>query len=260
MIWMKSQKDMQDIVRACFYDDPLKESAERYHRSSEWKETRDMLSGIAKGTALDIGAGRGISSYALAQDGWNVTALEPDLSDVVGAGAIRKLFREANLPVTIHEQSGENLPFPENSFDLVYARQVLHHARDLKKLCREIRRVLRRNGIFLLTREHVINSEKDLKTFLNNHPLHRLYGREHAYTLSEYKNALKGSGLKIDRVLAPYASDINLFPDTQVRLRMELSVKLRFSIPNFLFRSIVTFLNVWTTTPGRLYSFSGHKL
>ena len=65
------------------------EAAQRYWDSTEWKAVHQFLP-ATKGDALDIGAGRGISWYPLAANGFpNVTALEPNPSDIVGAGAIR---------------------------------------------------------------------------------------------------------------------------------------------------------------------------
>ena len=49
---------------------------------------------LQRGQALDVGAGRGIASYALAREGFTVTVLEPDDSHLVGAGAIRSLAEE----------------------------------------------------------------------------------------------------------------------------------------------------------------------
>lgn len=260
ILWLRAQEDMHDLVKNCFYDDPLCESAERYHNSSEWKETRRILSSIKKGEALDIGAGRGISSYALAKDGWKVTSLEPDGSDIVGAGAIKKLASESGLVIRVVEEWGETLPFDDNSFDLVYARQALHHAKDLYKLCREIRRVLRHDGRFIAVREHVISREKDLAVFLRNHPLHRLYGGENAFTLDVYKNAIKGSSLKIKKILGPHESDINLFPSSREGLRESISQRLRFRVPGFLLTFLIPILNAMDNTPGRLYSFVGYRL
>lgn len=58
----------------------------------------------------------------------------------------------------------------------VFARQVLHHARNLEMLCREVSRVLKPHGIFIATREHVISKPEDLARFLKKHPLHQFYG------------------------------------------------------------------------------------
>src|SRR3989304_10231248 len=90
VLWLKQQPDQTELVKACFFDDPLIETAERYYKSSEWEAVRELIPN-PQGKALDLGAGRGISSYALAKDGWDTTALEPDKSKIVGAGAIRSL-------------------------------------------------------------------------------------------------------------------------------------------------------------------------
>lgn len=140
-------------ARACFFDDPLLDAAQRFHTSSEWTATRDLIP-RPPGHALDVGAGRGIASYALARDGWTVSALEPDPSNLVGAGAIRALSAESGLPIEVEQQWGKSLPFASNSFDVVLCRQVLHHARDLRAFCREVARVLKPGGTVIATRGH----------------------------------------------------------------------------------------------------------
>ena len=50
------------------------------------------------------------------------------------------------MQMTVVEAFGDKLPFDDGEFDLVLARQVLHHARDLPQLCREMARVLREGG------------------------------------------------------------------------------------------------------------------
>lgn len=259
VLWLRKQKGKEELVRACFFDDPLRESAKRYHDSTEWKEIQGILSKTKTGLALDLGAGRGISSYALAKDGWKVTALEPDRSNIVGAGAIRSLAAEERLDITVIENWGETIPFQENCFDLVYGRQVLHHARDLNKLCQEIHRVLRPGGIFIGTREHVISKKKDLQQFLDEHPLHNLYGGENAYTLREYKTAIMKSGIKLTKILAPFDSDINLFPMTKQDIKGTIVKRLGFNLPDFLSALMIPLLNYIYKKPGRVYSFIGYK-
>ncbi|MDH5765890.1 MAG: methyltransferase domain-containing protein, partial [Gammaproteobacteria bacterium] len=244
--WLKGQADRKDLVKAAFYDDPLIDAAKRYAESSEWIAVRELLSKESKGRALDIGAGRGISSYALAKDGWTVTALEPDPSAVVGAGAIRGLAKDAHIDLDIVEEWGEDLPFPDNSFNLVYCRAVLHHANNLDDLCNDVYRVLKPNGVFIATREHVLSRKEDLDVFLHSHPLHHLYGGEHAYLLNEYLGAIKNSGFKIERILNPAASDVNLYPQAMQELKDRIASRLHlpvFLVPNWFLRLRAAFSN-----------------
>lgn len=266
--WLISQPDKQDIVKACYYDTPLKSTADRYWQSPEWQAIRPFLP-TSPTQALDIGAGNGISSYALAKDGWQVTALEPDPSDLVGVGAINKLAVQEQLPITVVQEFGESLPFADESFNFVFARQVLHHAKDLSQLCREIYRVLKPGGIFIAVRDHVIAAKTDLPKFLNSHPLHKLYGGENAYLRSEYLDAIKSANLKVRHVLDAFDSPINYSPHTQDTLKQELSAKLN-SIPAFgsivkiatsdpLFPHTLKLLSKIDRRPGRAISFICQK-
>jgi SAM-dependent methyltransferase len=256
VLWLKAQPDQAELVRDCFFDDPLLDSAQRYYASSEWEAVR-QLTGPAEGRALDVGAGRGISSYALASDGWQVTAVEPDPSAVIGAGAIEELATASNLPIHVVEDWGETLPFPDGSFDLVYGRQVLHHARDLPTLCAEMARVLKPGGTFLATREHVIFKDADLAVFLAEHPLHRLYGGENAYRLGEYKRAIEMAGIRLTRVLNPWASAVNLHPRTAADIGVLIHERLPF-IPATVFSpSLLRRLGWLLRSPGTNYSFLG---
>jgi len=255
--WLRDQDDQQDLVKAAFYDDPLIDSVKRYADSGEWQAVLNVLP-EAKGSVLDIGAGRGVSSYALAQNGWQVTALEPDSSALVGAGAIRTLNELADLNIEIVETWGETLPFADASFDLVFCRAVLHHANDLQLLCTEACRVLKPGGIFIATREHVLSKKEDLPAFLELHPLHHLYGGEHAYLLAEYRDAIESGGMKIQHQWNPLASEINSFPLSIAEIKERIARKLHLPlllIPMWLLR----LLGAMDQTPGRLYSFVAVK-
>lgn len=256
VLWLKSQPEKQDLIEACFYDDPLLVAADRYYQSTEWKALSSYLP--KPGRVLDIGAGRGISSYAFARDGWEVDSLEPDDSDVVGAGAIRLLAESAKLNITVEQTWGEKLPYGDEAFDVVFGRQVLHHAHNLATLCKEAARVLKPNGMYIFIREHVITKAEDLPLFLEQHPLHHLYGGEHAYMLEEYLEAIRNSGVTIIDVLNPLESNINLYPENKFTYKQQLAkkVKLPASLIPDLFLSIY---GARINAPGRLYSFIGQK-
>lgn len=54
----------------------------------------------------------------------------------------------------VNEGDAENLPFEDARFDVVYSNGVLHHVPDMAKAFREIRRVLRPNGEFIVILYH----------------------------------------------------------------------------------------------------------
>jgi SAM-dependent methyltransferase len=257
--WLRNQPDQQNLVRFCYYDDPLEQAAARYAESEEWQAVLGLLAGKIPSSVLDIGAGRGISSYAFAKSGCTVTAFEPDPSALVGTRAIRELFAKAGLPVSIVEEKGERLPFPDNTFDIVYGRAVFHHARDIGIFCREAYRVLKSDGIFLMTREHVITRKEDLQAFLDAHPLHRLYGGEHAYRAGEYIHAIRQAGIELTLVLNPFQSDINLYPDTKDSFKERMAASIKWPWPQVIPDAILTLMGRLIRTPGRLYSFIGRK-
>jgi SAM-dependent methyltransferase len=258
VLWLKSQPEQDDLIKACFYDDPLLAAAERFHSSTEWKAVQKLIS-TPRGKALDIGAGRGISAFALARDGWYTVALEPDTSEVVGTGAIRRLAAEGKVHIDVVETWGEALPFESGYFDLVYVRQVLHHAQDLTQLCREIGRVLKPGGIMIATREHVISHRRDLDEFLRTHPLHALYGGENAFLLKEYLDAISSAGINLSKVLNPLASDINLYPETQTSVKVRMARKLRLPSAALIPDALLSLRGRLMDTPGRIYSFFGYK-
>ncbi len=258
VLWLRSQPDQLELVRACYYDDPLSDAAERFRASTEWQALRAFLP-RKLGRALDIGAGRGIASYALAREGWRTTALEPNGSAIVGAEAIRRLAAEKGLAIEVTEQWGERLPFDDASFDLVFGRQVLHHAQDLSRFCREAARVLRPGGTFVAAREHVISRRADLPAFLESHPLHRFYGGENAYLVSEYRRAIEGAGIRLTHVLNTYQSDINLFPETTASVKTLIARRLRLPSPRLVPDAALWLVGVLANQPGRVYTFIGRQ-
>jgi ubiquinone/menaquinone biosynthesis C-methylase UbiE len=265
--WLKAQPEQQDLIRACYYDDPLINAAQRFSESEEWQEVHKILANWMPGNVLDLGAGNGISSYAFAKEGCKVTALEPDPSLKVGAGAIRVLSKEINNSITVVQALGEALPFNDGVFDIVHCRQVLHHADNLEQLCGEVSRVLRVGGVLIATREHVISKSSDLDDFLRSHPLHSLYGGENAFLLKQYQHAISKAGLKMKETYGPYESVINYFPISQSQLSDMIVKKLEkyIKIPSWIVKQkllskiLLYGINKKDRTPGRLYSFVAVK-
>lgn len=263
---LRQQPEKAQLVIDCYYDDPLLAAAQRYWASAEWQAARSMLAGRS-GSALDVGAGRGIASYALARDGFSVTALEPNPSALVGAAAIRGMAADGGFTINVCEEFSERLPFESNSFDVVFARAVLHHTSDLKSTCAEFLRVLKPGGIMLAVREHVISDKADLPAFYDIHPLHYLYGGENAFLLAEYEAAIREAGFSGLKTISPWHSAINFAPHTLTTLQQAIASKLGGM--TLLVTGLLKIPGVWPVArallaitdrrPGRLYSFVASK-
>ena len=90
--------------------------------------------------ALDIGCGRGDNLTRLARYGGRPCGVDLNLERVTEARAI--------APVAAAR--GEQLPWRDESFDLIYVSHVLHHASDVDLVLREIHRVLAPGGVLFL--------------------------------------------------------------------------------------------------------------
>lgn len=267
--WLKSQPDRQELVKACYYDEPLIDAAKRFAASEEWQAVQDIVKHKLPCKILDLGAGNGISSYAFASLGGEVTAVEPDPSNIIGAKAITTLAKDFNLNIEVVQNFGETLPFGDSTFDIVYGRQVLHHANNLGQLCKEVSRVLRSGGMLIATRDHVISDRTDLDVFLRSHPLHNLYGGENAFLLTHYRQSILNAGLVIKHIYGPLESVINYAPLTLEQHKSKLSTTLSKFVGTLAARWLVSqpliiFLlgrihTLRDRTPGRLYSFVAIK-
>ena len=209
--------------------------------------------------------------------GNNVTAVEPDPGDSVGYGAIQILKRKNSINnLTVISSFGENIPLEDKSFDIVYIRQALHHAENLRMLLSEVSRLLKKGGIMLAVREHVIYNHRDKQIFLKDHPLHEYYLGENPFTLKEYSSAIKKAGLSLVCILKYFDSIINYFPLTSFQL-MEMEKKrldiinngiIKYHLDAFrLLKPLVSYMYRLKlgklfdekNIPGRCYSFIALK-
>lgn len=271
--WMRTQPEHSELVKLCYFDEDSLVAAKRFSISEEFCEVIKLL-GLNKSSqklkVLDIGCGNGIASYAFASVGHDVSAIDPDISEDVGLGATEKLASlVSNGSITTFQSFAESLPFSDSTFDIIYARQALHHFSDLQKGLTECSRVLKSKGLLLATREHVVNNEQQLNTFLESHLLHKLHGGEHAYSLEDYISALEKAGFRVNKCFGPFDTAINHFPTSNAQVRgwllqalekklgkLNAALLIKFSFLENLYRYR---LSHSCTFPGRLYSFLAQK-
>jgi len=96
--------------------------------------------------ALEIGAGTGYFTLNLLRAGVVREAVATDISP----GMLSRLERSAEefgLPVETAACEAAELPFDDDTFDLLFGHAILHHLPDLGAAFREFRRVLRPGGV-----------------------------------------------------------------------------------------------------------------
>jgi ubiquinone/menaquinone biosynthesis C-methylase UbiE len=272
--------EYNDLVKEAYFDADLKLNVERFSNEDEFTETLKYIKRYAPAgkKILDIGCGNGISCISFARTGYEVTAVEPDPSKTIGAGAIRNLKKHYELDnIEVIEAYAEDISFESESFDIVYIRQAMHHANNLQKFISECSRVLKKGGLLITIRDHVIFGQKDKDWFLKTHPLHKYYGGENAYTAKEYENAMTVSNLHVELKLKYYDSVINYFPTTKEQLAKRENnalICLKENLKNKLglFASLPPILSLYkmkmnfpnylkdeSTVPGRMYSYIAIK-
>jgi len=114
-------------------------------------EMRRRLLGGAAGDVLEIGAGTGAN---LEHYGPSVTSLTVTEPQVAMFKRLERRARDADVAVTVLRAPAEDLPFDDDSFDVVVSTLVLCGVDDQPRAVREIHRVLRPGGRLLFL-EHV---------------------------------------------------------------------------------------------------------
>src|SRR5215212_11515079 len=116
------------------------------HRAADARIVRELirLLGLQKGGAIvDVGAGTGNYSVALARLGYTITAVEPSMT-------MRK--QAEDVPgVRWVAATAKRLPLPDGCADGAICVLALHHFSDVKAALSEMRRVTGRGSIVVLT-------------------------------------------------------------------------------------------------------------
>jgi len=92
---------------------------------------------------LEIGVGLGADHQKFAEAGAFLTGI--DLTDKAISHTKRR-FSIFGLNSELSVADAENLPFVDESFDIVYSWGVIHHSPDTPKVVNQIFRVLKQNG------------------------------------------------------------------------------------------------------------------
>lgn len=112
--------------------------------SSTTPGVAEFLGELVGKQALEIGCGSGKNSALLAKSGANVFAF--DLSPIsVAVTNLRATLNNVADDIHAVVAAGEQLPYPDDHFDIIFGRAILHHL-DVSIASTEIHRVLKPGG------------------------------------------------------------------------------------------------------------------
>jgi SAM-dependent methyltransferase len=142
------------------------------------------------GRVLEIGTGTGYGIDIIAPNVEHFVTMDKTHSEELGAIPANVEFKEGVVPP---------IPFADESFDYVVSFQVIEHIDDDKEFVREIHRVLRKGGKFIVTTPNRPMS-------LTRNPWHvREYTSEELYMLLRGFESVECRGVVgNDRVMAYY--------------------------------------------------------
>lgn len=133
--WARSTRVEEVRVRECFEAPTALENQFIMQKIGELRGTK----------LLDIGAGLGESAVYLALQGAEVTAV--DISPAMIEKAIA-VGRHHGVQLKGIASVGEDMRVPENTFDLIYTANTIHHVADRVKFFQQMHRTLKPGGYF----------------------------------------------------------------------------------------------------------------
>lgn len=170
-------------------------------RKRELEIIFDLINEINPKEILDYGCGGGWLSRIISSNGYDVTGV--DLNKVLIDKA-RLAIPEAEF----HAADCTNLPFKDNSFDLVIGMGILHHL-DLEKSLKELNRVTKKNKYIIFMEPNKFNPPGFIGRMF--FPLDIHTEDEAPFNPFELKKIIIKNGFKIKKLfyLFPYSFGIS---------------------------------------------------
>lgn len=116
--------------------------------NSIYKILKKYINISKKKKYLDIGSGTGELTLAVGNK------LKLDINNIFGIDLnsfYGTEYEQSSFNFKVYD--GKNIPYPDNSFDFITSFQVLHHIKDINYTIKELSRVLKKGGYFMI-KEH----------------------------------------------------------------------------------------------------------
>lgn len=193
--------------------------SERYGKGHILQNVEDVAQALQSiplptcAKALDVATGAGHTGIYLASLGHDVTLAdiaEPMLDKAAKAAA------ERGLAVKTVLHAAEQLPYPDETFDLVTCRVAAHHFSSPDKFIGETARVLKRGGHFLLIDGTVSDDQPEAETWIHTleklrDPSHQRFLTPHAW---EGLCQAHGLAVRVSNIVPFKQPDLNWYFET----------------------------------------------
>ena len=147
------------------------------------------FSGYQGKRVLDVGCGAGTDLVRFAKGGALVTGVDLSASAIALA---RQNFAQQGLEADLREADGEHLPFPDDTFDLVFAHGVVQYTPGSRALVDECRRVLKPGGEAIFQVYNRISWLNALSKLMNVPLEHEDAPVLRTYSAAEFRGLLRG--------------------------------------------------------------------
>jgi len=239
-----SWEDLSELIVSIAQDEAVKRRRSDHNFRDFQRYVTDLVYIVRslekKSKILDIGAGAGVFSIALARLGLDITAtnsIHNEIQQVQDA----EFFENYGCDFAPLNLDKNRLPFADKEFDMVLCLHVLEHLKKPTTALVEIKRILKPGGILILmTPNGVVTSIYHTIRYAN-----RVQGSEHVkeYTPFELANMLTSIGFEIHNleysskmafadVTGPkrlfvdsYSFFCNLFPIISYEIHMTARIK-----------------------------------
>jgi ubiquinone/menaquinone biosynthesis C-methylase UbiE len=122
---------------------------------SHWNLFQELIGGAKYSNCLEVGCGRGSISSYFADAGYKCSLLDCSASVLDTA---KEILHKNNHQAEFINGDALDLPFDDNSFDVIVSIGLLEHFEDIKTPIHEQHRVLRPGGLFL---GYIVPERKD---------------------------------------------------------------------------------------------------
>jgi 2-polyprenyl-3-methyl-5-hydroxy-6-metoxy-1,4-benzoquinol methylase len=169
-------------------------------RESRLKRVTRMILQEGPGRLLDIGCGDGSFSSRFLSAGYSVDGLDLTENQVL-------LARSRGLSAIRHELGSGPIPHRNETFDIVFAGEVIEHLVDTSSFITEIYRILKPGGCAIFTTPNLASFENRVRLLFGVYPIWVEYkleggqGHVRAYTPRALKRQLREHGFTVEQHL-----------------------------------------------------------